>query len=87
MVAIRSILFNAAFYVVTAVMLVGTLPVFFFLPQNGSMVIVRNWARVCVFLHEAITGVHLEVRGQREPARRRRDRRFETPVGASRRSR
>ena len=63
MVFIRSVLFNAAFYLVTAVMLVATLPLFFILPQSFGMSVVRNWARVCVFLHGAITGTKLEVRG------------------------
>ena len=63
MVFIRSVLFNAAFYIVTAIMLVATLPLFFILPQSFGMSVVRNWARVCVYLHGAITGAKLEVRG------------------------
>jgi 1-acyl-sn-glycerol-3-phosphate acyltransferase len=63
MILLRSVLFNAAFYFVTAVMLVATLPLFFILPQSFGMSVVRNWARVCVFMHGAITGAKLEVRG------------------------
>ena len=61
---LRSLLFNAAFYVVTAIMLVGTLPLFFVLPQGFGMGVVRTWAKTCVFLHGAIVGARLKVRGQ-----------------------
>lgn len=64
MIFLRSLAFNLAFYAVTAVMLVGTLPLFFILPQWFGMGVVRNWARVCVFLHETVAGVKLEVRGR-----------------------
>ncbi len=63
MLFVRSFLFNAAFYVVTAAMLVGTLPLFFVMPQWFGMGVVRNWARTCVFLHRTIVGARLEVRG------------------------
>jgi 1-acyl-sn-glycerol-3-phosphate acyltransferase len=64
MILLRSLFFNAAFYVVTAIMLVGTLPLFFVTPQWFGMGVVRNWAKVCVFLHRAIVGARLEVRGR-----------------------
>ena len=64
MLFLRSLLFNAAFYVVTAIMLVGTLPLFFVLPQGFGMGVVRTWAKTCVFLHGAIVGARLKVRGQ-----------------------
>ena len=63
MIFLRSLLFNLAFYIVTAVMLVGTLPLFFILPQAFGMSVVRNWAKVAVFLHEKIAGIRMEVRG------------------------
>jgi len=64
MIWIRSILFNVAFYLVTAVMLVGSLPIFIFGSQAAGMNVVRSWARVCLCLHEHITGARLEVRGR-----------------------
>jgi len=64
MILLRSLAFNVAFYLVTAVMLVGTLPLFFVLPQWFGMGVVRNWAKVCVFLHRTIAGGRLEVRGR-----------------------
>jgi 1-acyl-sn-glycerol-3-phosphate acyltransferase len=60
---LRSLVFNAAFYVVTAVMLVGTLPLFFILPQWFGMGVVRNWAKLSVYLYGTLTGVRIEVRG------------------------
>lgn len=63
MILIRSLLFNLAFYVVTAVMLVGTLPLFFIMPQWFGMGVVRNWARTILYLHEKLAGVRMEVRG------------------------
>ena len=64
MIILRSFIFNAAFYLVTAFMLVGTLPLFFIMPQWFGMGVVRNWARVCVFLYRTIVGARLEVRGR-----------------------
>jgi 1-acyl-sn-glycerol-3-phosphate acyltransferase len=64
MIWIRSILFNVAFYVVTAVMLIGSLPVFAFGSEAAGMNVVRNWARACLWLHETIAGVRFEVRGR-----------------------
>ena len=63
MIFVRSALFNLAFYTLTAVMLVASLPFFFILPQGFGMWVVRTWARACVFLHVAIAGVKVEVRG------------------------
>jgi 1-acyl-sn-glycerol-3-phosphate acyltransferase len=63
MIVLRSALFNLSFYVVTAVMLIAALPFFFILPQGFGMWVVRTWARACVFLHETVAGVKLEVRG------------------------
>jgi 1-acyl-sn-glycerol-3-phosphate acyltransferase len=63
MILLRSLAFNVAFYLVTAVMLVGTLPLFFVMPQWFGMGVVRSWAKACVFLHRTIAGGRLEVRG------------------------
>ena len=63
MIFLRSLLFNAAFYVVTAVMLIATLPLFFITPQRFGMGVVREWALTCVLLHRWIVGGRLEVRG------------------------
>jgi 1-acyl-sn-glycerol-3-phosphate acyltransferase len=61
---LRSLLFNIAFYIVTAVMLVASLPFFFILPQGFGMWVVRTWARASVWLHVWVAGVRVEVRGR-----------------------
>lgn len=61
---LRSLLFNIAFYIVTAVMLVASLPFFFILPQGFGMWVVRTWARASVWLHVWVAGVKVEVRGR-----------------------
>ena len=63
MLFLRSLVFNVAFYIVTAVMLIGTLPLFFILPQSFGMGVVRNWAKACLWLHRNIAGTTFEVRG------------------------
>lgn len=63
MVVVRSVLFNVAFYVVTAVMLIATAPIFIFGSQNAGMSVVRNWASVCIWLHDKLAGAAMEVRG------------------------
>jgi len=63
MIFLRSLLFNLAFYLLTVVMLVATLPFFFILPQGFGMGVVRTWAKACVFLLKKLAGTRLEVRG------------------------
>jgi 1-acyl-sn-glycerol-3-phosphate acyltransferase len=63
MLFLRSLVFNVAFYLVTAIMLVTTLPLFFFLPQWFGMGVVREWALTVLGLHRTIVGAKLEVRG------------------------
>jgi 1-acyl-sn-glycerol-3-phosphate acyltransferase len=64
MFIVRSILFNIAFYIVTTVMLIATAPIFQFGSQEAGMSVVRNWARICVFLHDKVAGGPMEVRGR-----------------------
>jgi 1-acyl-sn-glycerol-3-phosphate acyltransferase len=63
MLFVRSLIFNLAFYLVTAIMLVAMLPLFFILPQWFGMGVVREWATTVVRLHRLIVGARLEVRG------------------------
>lgn len=63
MILVRSLLFNAAFYLATAVFLIGTLPVFFFVPQRTAMAIVRSWASLSTLLLRLLAGTSVEVRG------------------------
>jgi 1-acyl-sn-glycerol-3-phosphate acyltransferase len=64
MVFVRSFLFSAAFYAATALILVVTLPVYFFLPQHLAMGVVRFWAQLSLFLLRTIAGTRSEVRGR-----------------------
>jgi len=64
MLFLRSLLFNIAFYVATAICLLLPLPVYFFLPQGFAMWVVRTWARVVLFLLRVIVGLGYEVRGR-----------------------
>jgi 1-acyl-sn-glycerol-3-phosphate acyltransferase len=63
MFVVRSLLFNLAFYLVTTIMLIGSAPIFIFGSQNASMSVVRNWAKVCIWLHSWLAGGPMEVRG------------------------
>jgi 1-acyl-sn-glycerol-3-phosphate acyltransferase len=62
-ILVRSLAFNAAFYVVTAVMLVGTLPLYLVMPQWFAMGVVRTWAQAVVALLRVLAGTRVEVRG------------------------
>ena len=64
MVFVRSLLFNLAFYLVTAVILLVTLPVYFFLSHDRAMGVVRQWAKLSLALLAAICGTRYVVRGR-----------------------
>lgn len=61
---IRSLLFNAAFYLATALIIIVTLPVYFFLPQGFATGVVKLWAKTGVFLLRTIAGTRCELRGR-----------------------
>lgn len=63
MLVLRSLLFNAAFYVATAICLLLPLPVYFFLPQGFAMWVVSTWGKVILWLLKVIVGTRYEVRG------------------------
>jgi 1-acyl-sn-glycerol-3-phosphate acyltransferase len=63
-IVFRSAAFNAAFYLTTAVFLVGTLPLYLILPQWFAVGVVRTWAAFETWLLRVITGTRLEVRGR-----------------------
>lgn len=60
---LRSLAFNVAFYVLTTLMLLATLPFYFFLPQEKAMGVVRAWHRTNAWLLRVLGGVRSEVRG------------------------
>ena len=61
---IRSVLFTAAFFAITAVMAIVGTPVFLFGSQRRAVGYTRLWGRVCLFLLRVIAGTRLEVRGR-----------------------
>lgn len=72
MTVIRSIVFQILLYILTAVTLLVTLPVYFFLGHDGRMGVVRWLARACVWLTKHVAGIDYELRGAenvpKEPA-------------------
>jgi 1-acyl-sn-glycerol-3-phosphate acyltransferase len=61
---LRSLAYNTAFYVVTAVMLIGCLPLLL-MPRRFVMVPFRWHAQVCTWLLGVLCGVRVEVRGRK----------------------
>jgi 1-acyl-sn-glycerol-3-phosphate acyltransferase len=61
---VRSLLFNAAFDLVSTVLLVFGVVPFLLMGQRTAMNYARFWARLCVSLLRVVAGVRLEVRGQ-----------------------
>jgi 1-acyl-sn-glycerol-3-phosphate acyltransferase len=59
---IRSVVFNAAFYLNTAVWLVLALPTFL-MPYWGIVGIARIWGRINLWLLRVIAGVKVDIRG------------------------
>jgi 1-acyl-sn-glycerol-3-phosphate acyltransferase len=64
MLVLRSLLFNVAFYVATAICLILPLPVYFFLPQGFAMWVVSTWGKVILWLLRVVVGTRYEVRGR-----------------------
>lgn len=62
--AIRSALFTAAFFLVTAAMSIVGAPVFLFGSERRAVGYTQLWGRVCLFLLRALVGIRVEVRGR-----------------------
>lgn len=62
--ALRSLAFNLAFYLASAVMTLVTLPVFALAPEPTRLGVVRLWSKMGVVLLRLIVGTRLEVRGK-----------------------
>ncbi|WP_137178820.1 1-acyl-sn-glycerol-3-phosphate acyltransferase [Roseomonas sp. AR75] len=62
MIFLRSLLFNAAFFALTAILTVAGLPLLL-APRSAMMRLMRLWARGVIVLLRAICGVRLELRG------------------------
>ncbi|PHP65541.1 1-acyl-sn-glycerol-3-phosphate acyltransferase [Zhengella mangrovi] len=64
MILLRSLLFNAAFYVATIVQMIVYTPFYFVAPRKKSWWVPKTWARVNLWLLHWIGGVKSEVTGQ-----------------------
>ena len=60
---IRSLLFNALFYITTAIFLIGGSPLLLG-PRSWAMAGLKLHAKTCVFLMRVLVGTKLEVRGK-----------------------
>ncbi len=60
---VRSIAFNALFYLNTLVYLVIALPTFF-LPYRAIIAVARSWARTNLMLLRVVAGIKYEIRGR-----------------------
>jgi 1-acyl-sn-glycerol-3-phosphate acyltransferase len=63
LIFVRSILFNALFYLNTLVYLVIALPTFF-MPYRAIIAVARSWARTNLVLLRVIAGIDIDVRGR-----------------------
>jgi 1-acyl-sn-glycerol-3-phosphate acyltransferase len=63
LILVRSIIFNAFFYVNTTFMLILALPTFF-LPYHAIVWVATTWGRINLFMLRVICGVKYEVRGR-----------------------
>jgi 1-acyl-sn-glycerol-3-phosphate acyltransferase len=62
MTFLRSLLFNAAFFSLTAALAIAAVPLLL-LPRGAMVALMRLWARCVIALLRAICGVRLELRG------------------------
>ena len=63
MIAVRSILFNTAFYLNLIVQMIVLTPAYFLLPRRKAYIIPKNWVRTNHWLFEKIVGTTFEVEG------------------------
>ncbi len=61
---LRSILFTAAFFAVTAIMSILGAPVFVIGSQRVAVDYTQLWGRVCLLLLRVLAGIRLEIRGR-----------------------
>ncbi|MFP1631117.1 lysophospholipid acyltransferase family protein [Zhengella sp. ZM62] len=64
MILLRSLLFNAAFYVTTLVQMIVYTPFYFLAPRDAAWWVPKTWAKVNLWLLDRIGGVRSEVAGQ-----------------------
>ena len=70
MLATRSLLFNALFYLNMVILMIIGLPTMLF-GRKAVFALARLWGAISVWLLEAICGLRLEYRGDRKHSSRR----------------
>ena len=68
MILVRSLLFNALFYLNTALWLTIALPTFF-LPYRGIIAVAKTWGRCNLVLLRLVAGIDYEIRGREKMPR------------------
>jgi 1-acyl-sn-glycerol-3-phosphate acyltransferase len=63
MLAIRSLLFNAVFYLNLIVQMILWAPIFFLLPRKKAWFVPKFWARSSLWLQEKLAGTKSEITG------------------------
>jgi 1-acyl-sn-glycerol-3-phosphate acyltransferase len=63
LILLRSIVFNALFYLNTLVFLIAALPTFF-MPYRAIIAVAKSWGRVNLVLLRVVAGVDCEIRGR-----------------------
>lgn len=63
MTLLRSITFNIVYYIVSAAVVLGSLPVFAFGSERAGAAVIRAWASIGIFLLRVIAGTRLDIRG------------------------
>lgn len=63
MLIVRSLLFQAAFYLIMAVIILVTLPFYFLLPHRAAILVVKAWTGSAMWALRVVAGTRIEVRG------------------------
>ena len=63
MITVRSILFNAAFYLNLIIRMIVLSPIYFLMPRKAGYAIPKAWATSSVWLMEKIVGTTFEIEG------------------------
>ena len=63
MLVVRSLIFNALFYIMTFIQMVVSLPYFFFVPRITAWSVPNNWSRLNNWMLRVICGATVEFKG------------------------
>ncbi|HWJ76438.1 MAG TPA: lysophospholipid acyltransferase family protein [Kaistia sp.] len=64
MLIVRSFLFQIVFYAIMAVIILVTLPFYFFLPHRATIFVVKAWTAATMWALRVVAGVNIEIRGR-----------------------